>query len=352
MPRKVVIAMSGGIDSSVAAALLKEAKFDVVGIFMKLDELKSSKESEKRARAVAKKLGISFQILDIRKEFKKKVIKPFIVEYKKGRTPNPCVICNKEIKFKFLFKELRKLKADFFATGHYVRIKKGKLLKARDKNKDQSYFLWQLIPKLLNNVLFPIGGYTKKEVKQLAKNFKLPTKDIPESQEVCFIETTTSNFLKKHLGTKAGRIINTKSEMVGEHQGLWFYTIGQRKGIKLSGGPFYVLDKNVKENLLIVTQNKKDLYKKELVAKNINWISGNLPKFPLKAKAKIRYRHQSAAATIMKQKSGKVKVIFSKPQKAITPGQSVVFYSPSQVFKKNLGGQKGQEVLGGGMIEL
>ncbi len=342
--KKVIVAMSGGIDSSVAAALLKEAGFypepgrrvDVIGVFMKLDELKSSKENERRARAVAKKLGVSFKVLDFRREFKEKVIKYFIKEYKLGRTPNPCVVCNKEIKFKLLFEELSTFKADYIATGHYARIKEGRLLKGRDKNKDQSYFLWQLTPKLLNKVLFPVGGYTKKEVKQLAKNFDLPAKDISESQEICFIKTTINDFLRKHLKPKPGKIINTEGKIIGEHQGLWFYTIGQRKGIELPAAkPFYVLEKDFKKNLLIVTQNEKDLYKKELFVKNTNWISD--VKFPLKVMAKIRYRHKTAPATITKQKDGKIKVVFSKPQRAITSGQSVVFY-------------KGQELLGGGII--
>ncbi len=330
--------MSGGIDSSVAAALLKREGFDVVGVFMKLDKLKSSRESEKRAKAVAKKLGISFRVLDLRKEFKKKVIKPFIEKYKKGKTPNPCVVCNKEIKFDILFKKLSEFKADFITTGHYARIRKGKLLKGRDKGKDQSYFLWQLTPKLLNKVLFPVGGYTKKETKQLAKDFELPFKTISDSQEICFVGKSINNFLKEHLKMKKGKIINIKGKIVGEHKGLHFYTIGQRKGIELPGGPFYVLDKDIKKNYLIITKNEKDLYKKELIAKKINWIRDKPLKFPLRVKAKIRYRHEPALAIVKGYNKSKIKVVFDKPQRAITPGQSVVFY-------------KDQEVLGGGIIQ-
>ena len=341
MQKKVIMAMSGGVDSNVAAALLKEAGFEVAGVFMKLDKLKSSRESEKRAKAAAKKLDISFKILDLRKEFDKKVIKPFIEEHKRGRTPNPCVVCNKEIKFKFLLRQLSVSKADFFATGHYARIKHDnvfRLLKGKDREKDQSYFLWQLTPELLNKVLFPVGGYTKKEVKQLAKNFKLLAKDISDSQEICFIQTTIEGFLKKHLGTKPGKIVDRKGKAIGRHQGLWFYTIGQRKGIHLPGGPFYVLDKDLKRNILIIAKNEKDLYKKELIAENVSWIMGRAPKFPLKVKAKIRYGHRACpAALIYHLKPNIYKLIFNKPQKAITPGQSVVFY-------------KGEEVLGGGII--
>ncbi len=326
--KKVIVAMSGGIDSSVTAALLKRDGFDVVGVFMKL----WPSFDEKRAQRVAKKLGIPFYVFNFEKEFKKRIVDYFLEEYKKGRTPNPCVVCNKEIKFNLLFK---KLKTDYIATGHYVRRKGNKLLKGKDKEKDQSYFLWKINQKILKHTLFPAGDYTKTEVRKLAKKLKLPVLDIPESQEVCFIQTTTVDFLKKHLKLRPGKIINTKGKIIGEHDGLWFYTIGQRKGIELPEGPFYVLDKDLKKNVLIITKNEKDLYRKELIAKSINWIRA--PKLPLKVMAKIRYRHKAAAATISKQKNNRIKMIFSKPQRAITPGQSAVFY-------------KGQELLGGGII--
>jgi len=341
--KRVIVAMSGGVDSSVAAALLKRDGFDVVGVFMKL----WPSFDEKRAQRVAKKLGIPFYVFNFEKEFKKRIVDYFLEEYKKGRTPNPCVVCNKEIKFNLLFK---KLKTDYIATGHYTRLRweipnpksqipNYKLLKGKDKNKDQSYFLWKLNQKILKHALFPIGDYTKSEVRKLAKKFKLPVLDIPESQEVCFIQTTTVDFLKKHLKLRPGKIINTKGKIIGEHHGLWFYTIGQRKRIELSEGPFYVLDKDIKRNLLIVTQNEKDLYKKELIAKNINWIAGRQPKFPLKVMAKIRYRHKLASAVVDRNK-----VVFRKRQRAVTSGQSVVFYLP----RRQAG--KGQELLGGGII--
>ena len=358
MAKKVIMAMSGGIDSSVAAALLKRAGFDVVGVFMKFWPKEGrccSSESEKRAQRVAKKLGIPFYVFNFEKEFKKKVVDYFVKEYKLGRTPNPCVVCNKEIKFGLLLKKALSLKADYVATGHYVRRRGNKLLKGKDKNKDQSYFLWQLDQKILGKILFPVGDYTKTEVKSLAKKFKLPVLDIPESQEICFVQTTINDFLKKHFKSKPGKILNTEGKVVGEHEGLWFYTIGQRKGIKLPNGPFYVLDKNIKKNALIVTQKERDLYKKELIVKNVNWISGKTPKFPLKTMAKIRYRHKLASAVVDPVRDSKSKkktrnknisngvdrnkVIFTKPQRAITAGQSVVFY-------------KGQKLLGGGIISL
>jgi len=356
--KKVIMAMSGGVDSSVAAALLRKEGFDIIGVFIKFWTAPEenglvcaynrccSPESEKRARKVAEKLNIPFYVFNFEKEFKKKVVDYFLKEYKAGLTPNPCVVCNKEIKFGLLFKKLLSLNADYIATGHYVkkqetRNKKQieyKLLKAKDKEKDQSYFLWQLDQKILEKTLFPAGDYAKSEIKKMAKKFKLPVVDIPESQEVCFIYTTTNDFLRRYLKSNPGKIINTKGKEIGRHQGLWFYTIGQRKGIELSQGPFYVLEKDIKKNLLIVTKNQKDLFKKELVAKNINWILGREPKLPLKVLAKIRYAHKSALAAVIKHKKDKIKIVFLRSQKAITPGQSVVFY-------------KNQELLGGAVIK-
>jgi len=337
--KKVIVAMSGGVDSSVAAALLKKAGLNVRGVFLKLADLSRFRKGEKRARKIAKILKIPFLVLDLRKEFKKRIIDYFLKEYKAGLTPNPCVVCNKEIKFGLLFKKISI--GDFITTGHYARLRNGKLLKGRDKEKDQSYFLWMLNQKQLSRILFPIGYYTREEVEKLAKKFKLPVLKARKSVEICFIQTTINDFLARHLKQKPGQIIystpGVEYRVIGRHRGLAFYTIGQRKGIRLPGGPYYVLDKNLKKNLLIVTKNEKDLLKKELVAKNVNWISGKEPKLPLKIKAKIRYRHASAPATIYKLKTKNYKLIFNKPQRAITPGQSVVFY-------------RGQEVLGGGII--
>jgi len=355
--------MSGGVDSSVAAALLKRAGFEVIGVFMKFwvepregspliyadkntdlrryENRCCSTESEKRTRKVAKILKIPFYVFNFEKEFKKRIVDYFLKENKLGLTPNPCVVCNKEIKFGLLLEKALTLDADYLATGHYARIKKDKagihLLRARDKNKDQSYFLWKLNQNQLKRILFPIENYTRKEVEELAKKFKLPVVGIKKSVEICFIKTTINDFLKKYLKKKPGAIVDTQGKIIGEHRGLWFYTIGQRKGIGLAGGPYYVLDKNLKKNTLIVTKKEKDLYKKELRARNVNWISGRAAKLPLKVQAKIRYRHQPASATIYYLKSNIYHLKFEKPQRAITPGQSVVFY-------------KGKELLGGGII--
>ena len=261
--------MSGGLDSSVAAALLKRANFNLAGVFMKFwsspaaDSLKGrwnrccSPEAEKRARRVAQILGIPFYVLNFEKEFKKRVVDYFLRECKKGRTPNPCVVCNKQIKFGLLLEKALGLKGDFVATGHYTRLRREtqnlnvkcqikskcqmsnvKILRGKDKMKDQSYFLWQLNQKQLKHILFPMGDYTKKQARTLAKKYGLPVLGIPESQEICFVRTTVNDFLSHYFKPKSGKIIDTKGKIIGEHQGLFLYTIGQRKGIEVSGGPW------------------------------------------------------------------------------------------------------------------
>jgi tRNA-specific 2-thiouridylase len=347
--QKVIAAMSGGVDSSIATAILKKNDYNVVGVFMKFwapqergkqepaaarENLCCSAEAQADAGRIARKLRIPFYVLDFRKEFKQKVVDYLIDEYKKGRTPNPCVECNRWIKFRFLMDKAMALDAQYIATGHYARVNEGRLFKGRDKTKDQSYFLWTLSQSQLKRVLFPIGDCTKKEVKAMAKKWDLPVYEKKESQEICFIPDADINkFLKKRVGIKKGSIITTKGEKIGEHEGLAYYTIGQRKGIKVGGiGPFYVVDKDFNKNILIVAQGDFDdaLFKKEMRVKGANWI--NKVKFPLKCQVKIRYLTPSVPATIKGNK-----VIFNKKQRAITPGQSAVFY-------------KGNEVLGGGII--
>ncbi len=357
---RVIIAMSGGIDSSIAAALLKRTGFDVIGVFMKLwmapekDGLIGrwnrccALEAEARARKVAKILNIPFYVFNFEKEFKKRIVDYFLDGYKKGITPNPCVVCNKEIKFGLLLEKALILGTNYVATGHYARIRKFvnskrirySLILAKDKLKDQSYFLWQLNQKQLKHILFPLGNLTKIRVKELAKKFKLPVLGIPESQEICFIRTTINDFLTQYLKPKQGQILTTNGKKIGQHRGLSFYTIGQRKGIEFSGGPFYVVAKDFKKNTLIVTSffNDKNLYQKSLIAQNVNWVSRKEPELPLKIKARIRYGHKAVSATITKKiRTKSFEVVFGSPQQAITPGQSIVFY-------------KDKEVLGGGII--
>jgi tRNA-specific 2-thiouridylase len=368
---KVVCAMSGGIDSSVSAALLKKAGFDVVGIFMKfwsdsegdcrIDLNKNrccSAESENRARKIAGILGIPFYVLDLEKEFKKKVVDDFLDVCEKGGTPNPCVVCNKEIKFGLLVEKALALGADFVATGHYAakrvegrgsRVGSCRLFTSKDEAKDQTYFLYRLSQEQLRHILFPVGGFTKPQVRRMAKKFKLPFLEVQESQEICFIPGSSQDFLKKYLKESPGKIVELTGEgeerIVGYHSGLWFHTIGQRKGMGLSGGPYYVSGKDIKKNKLMVTRNEKDLEQKEIIFKDPSWISGQEPNFPLKARARVRYRHSLALAVINRTgKEGVFKAVFNKPQKAVTPGQSIVIYAA------RAGGKGSREALGGGII--
>jgi tRNA-specific 2-thiouridylase len=351
--------MSGGVDSSVAAVLLKKQGYDVSGVFMRLNNF--SKKSEQDARKVAKKLNMPFFVWDFQKEFKKKVIDYFIDEYQCGHTPNPCVECNKFIKFGILLEKAKKMGFDYLATGHYCRLKpefpitnnqfpiksqpsKNKnsrqLLKAKDEKKDQSYFLWQLNQKQLAYILFPIGDYKKEEVRKMAKKMKLPVFDKRDSQEVCFIKNAdTCGFLKVHINIKKGLIITTNGEKIGEHEGLAYYTIGQRKGIKISGSKaFYVVAKDYKKNILIISENEKDLFKKEIIVDRVKWVSSP---FIGECQVKIRSTAKPVTATIKKistkSSSWRNKIIFKIPQRAIASGQSAVFY-------------QGNKLLGGGII--
>jgi len=331
--------MSGGLDSSIAALLLKNSGFSVAGVFMSHWSSRRLRKAEIRARKVAKILKIPFHVFNFEKEFKKKVVNYFLDRYNKGITPNPCVVCNKEIKFGLFSEKALKLDADYLATGHYARVRQERLLKAKDRGRDQSYFLWMLTQKQLKRILFPIGNCTRNEVKNLAKKFGLSfLLNIPKSVEICFIPKTVKGFLKHYLKPKNGEIVDVKGKIITRHQGLAFYTIGQRKGIGLPGGPYWVLDKDFKKNILIVTKNNKDLSKKELILKKVNWISGKEPKLPFKSMVKIRYRHHPALAVITKDlKLATYNLKFARPQRAVTPGQSAVFY-------------KGSELLGGGII--
>jgi len=359
--KRVIVAISGGIDSGVAAALLKESGFEVIGAFMRLwqEPAKASfntgpkgRGPEFRARELAKILKIPLFVFDFKKEFRKKIVDYFLKEYKKGETPNPCVVCNREIKFGLLLKKAQEIGADFIATGHYARKEKDRktglfnLLRAKDKNKDQSYFLWQLEQKQLSRVLFPVGDYKRVEVEKMAKKLKLaPILGIKKSLEICFVEKGVNEFLKKHLKEKKGKVVTEKGEVIGEHPGIWFFTIGQRKRIVSclhsqwrARGPFYVLAKEKKTNTLIVTRDIKKVFQKGLALKRVNWISGKKPKFPLRVMAKIRYRQNCSRAMVKPLSSKKYILLFKRPQKAATPGQSAVFY-------------QGNKLLGGGIIE-
>lgn len=345
--KKVIVGMSGGVDSSTSAALLKEQGFDVTGVFMRLVNSKKFRKAEKEARAIAKYLDVPFLVFDFRKEFQKKIIDYFLKEYQKGITPNPCIVCNQQIKFGLFLDKALNLKSDYLATGHYARKQETrnkkqqreyKLLKGKDKSKDQSYFLWTMNQRKLKRLLFPVGNYTKTETRELAKKFGIAKLIKSESEDICFIEDSFGEFIQKHLSLKPGPIVNLKGEQIGQHSGLSLYTIGQRKNIRIPGPKsYYVLKLDPKNNILIVTDNEKDLYGKELIAQKVNWIFGQEPDFPIRVLAKLRYGHKGGNAIVQRQ-GRSLRVKFLRTQRAITPGQSVVFY-------------KSNQVLGGGIIK-
>ncbi|MDO8265117.1 MAG: tRNA 2-thiouridine(34) synthase MnmA [Candidatus Parcubacteria bacterium] len=342
--KRVLVAMSGGVDSSVSAALLKKAGFQVAGVFLRCYEQGGcgTIEDLSMARLASDKIGIPFYVFDFRKEYKNKVIDYFIKGYASGKTPNPDIVCNSEIKFNLLFKKAMALGFDYLATGHYANIKKhGKklrILKGKDPNKDQSYFLYALNPEVLPKLIFPVGKYMKKDVRGIAKKFGLPNAKRKDSQGICFIgKVKLYDFLKDFLPPRQGKIIDDKGDILGKHKGFYYYTIGQRKGLNLSGGPYYIYKTDSKKNIVFVTKKKSKLDKKEVFISDLKWFSDKGPDLPLRVNAKIRYRHKGASARLIKKSNSKFLLVFNKPQWAIAPGQSAVFY-------------KGNELLGGGII--
>ena len=344
--------MSGGVDSSVTAALLQKQGYNVTGFFMILNKSEKAKEAQSSAQKIAQFLNIPFYALDLSSLFQKKIIDYLVAGYKSGRTPNPCIVCNKEIKFGAMLEKALSFDFDYVATGHYVKLKAksekrkvdhSQLFKAYDTKKDQSYFLYTLTQEKLKHLLFPIGDYTKQEVRLIAKKVGLSVYNRKESQDICFLGGEKMiDFLKKKIKSRAGKImdINTKKEL-GCHQGLPFYTLGQRQGIGVGGtGPYYVVWIDSKRNILWVSKDHNDpkIIGKELIVKNVNWVAGKEPKLPLKCKVKIRYNKKLADAMIKKVEQGIYKIFFVKSQRAITRGQSAVFYSD-------------EELLGGGIIK-
>lgn len=376
----VYVAMSGGVDSSVAAALLKEQGFNVVGVFMKqwqpnVGDFCIWKEEREEAAKAAASLDIPFKTWDFTKEYKKQVADYMIREYKAGRTPNPDVMCNKEIKFGLFLKRALKEGADFIATGHYVRLRrkfldsnsqslsndsktrsKGAfsvskapftktvfaakktvfvtLHQGKDKNKDQSYFLWTLREKDIERCLFPAGEYTKPEIRKLAKKFKLPNAEKKDSQGVCFIgPLNVKDFLLKRIKSKKGEIVKD-GQVIGIHDGVFYYTIGQRHGldIRSGDGPFYVIGKDVEKNIVYVG-NEENLKSTKTIVEDFSWVNGPI-ELPARIDVKIRYRTKSEKAILFKDGN----LEFDKPVRAITSGQSAVFY-------------RGQLLLGGGIIK-
>jgi tRNA-specific 2-thiouridylase len=351
----VAVAMSGGVDSSVAAALLKDRGYQVTGVTMKIWDGEKvpvfkprrscygpgEAEDIKETQRVAEKLGIDLHIINLSEEFRRDVLDYFEREYLTGRTPNPCVMCNRYIKFQALIDKSGNagIEFDYFATGHYSRIDYDEnssrylLKKARNTVKDQSYFLAFLTQDQLKNTLFPVGEYTKQEVRDLARKFNLGVDEKPESRD--FVAAGYRSLISD---TQAGLIKNARGEILGEHRGIADYTIGQRKGLGISGkDPFYVTDIDPETNTVIVG-SREDVYSDELTANNLNWISMEKLETEMEVRAKIRYSHEEAKVTVIPLADEQVKVKFKEPQMAITPGQAVVFYND-------------EIVLGGGIIE-
>jgi len=343
MPKeKVAVALSGGVDSSAAALLLKEAAYEVIGIHMRLWDSPRFDYQAHRAENICRILDIPYHQVDLQKEFESRVVDYFCREYRKGRTPNPCVACNQHVKFGLLLDKALSLGADYLATGHYARVEHSRdahrLLKAAEASRDQSYFLYTLTQEKLGRVLFPLGGHSKDEVKQMAKQARLPAAT-RSSQDLCFIsQKNYGTFLSQRFPSTPGDIVDTRGKKLGQHRGVAFYTIGQRHGLGLaSGQPLYVIRIEPEHNR-IVLGHEKELYSQKLAVRKLNWISGKAPREPITARAKIRYKSREAEA-ILFFSNDSVDVHFAQSQKAVTPGQAIVFYNAG-------------EVLGGGIIDF
>jgi len=354
---KIIIGLSGGVDSSVSALLLKEQGYEVEALFMKnweeddTEEYCSATEDLKDAEAVCEKIGIKLHRVNFAAEYWDHVFEYFLQEYKAGRTPNPDILCNKEIKFKAFLDYAKHLGADKIATGHYARIQQKdehyQLLTGLDNNKDQTYFLYTLGQKQLSSALFPIGELEKSKVRDIAKEHGFINHNKKDSTGICFIgERKFKDFLQKYLPAQPGLMQTPEGDIVGEHDGLMYYTLGQRQGLGIGGlktsahAPWYVVAKNIEDNILIVAQGHEHplLYKHELIAKDLHWVNGPSPAEIFSCNAKVRYRQQANACSVNQIENNTFHVRFDEPQWAITPGQSVVFY-------------ENELCLGGGIIQ-
>jgi tRNA-uridine 2-sulfurtransferase len=350
---RVVVGMSGGVDSSATAALLLEQGYDVVGITLKLWPQDCVSRAEDKccgpqavtdARAVCHTLGIPYYLVDEAAEFQTKVIQYFAAEYKAGRTPNPCVLCNQNLKFGRLLERADQLGAQYVATGHFARVEPSAqpegagrtlLKRGRDLRKDQSYFLFSLRQNQLSRALFPLGEKTKADTRAVARHCQLKTADKEESMEICFVPDKDygaflqqANLAQKHRG----EIVDLRGQVLGHHEGIEFYTIGQRKGLGLSSPrPFYVIELDADANRVIVGEDS-DLERDEFIAERCNWIPFENPPESLPATVKLRYAHAGAAATVTPLPGGRARVKLALPQRAITPGQAAVFYQDDLVL--------------------
>jgi tRNA-specific 2-thiouridylase len=376
--KKVFVGMSGGVDSSVAAFLLREQGYDVTGIFIRSYNVDGCAERDAEdARRAAAHLGIPFYTFDFEKEYKKEVVEYMVEGYRNGLTPNPDVMCNKEIKFGLFLEKAMEMGADYIATGHYVRLNRSSdtpaqgvsgakpksypsrecrnsLLVARDTNKDQSYFLWTLTKNQLSHCLFPIGGYLKSEVREIARKSGLPTAEKKDSQGICFLgDVALDEFLKNYIKPERGPVVDVSGKKIGEHEGIFFYTIGQRHGLGLGGGePYYIADKILKTNTLVVARGSGNpaLFKKEIELSGVHFINPDSYPLPtthyeLPVLARVRYRQPLVKATLCKLPTAHHKLVFDRPVKFVAPGQSAVFYE-SGFFA----GLRGRRMLGGGII--
>jgi tRNA-specific 2-thiouridylase len=345
--KTVYVGMSGGVDSSVTAALLKQQGHDVVGVYMKNWSTSLPgfpcpwKEDYQDAKRVAVQLGIDFKLYDFETEYKHKVVDYMIAEYQAGRTPNPDIMCNQEVKFKLFLETALGDGADMIATGHYARTENGRLLTAKDANKDQTYFLYRVTSDALKKTLFPIGDYDKPEIRMMAKKFKLATAQKKESMGICFVGTVgIREFLSQYVTAVPGAIVDRQGRTIGEHDGAIFYTIGQRHGLDVGGGlPYYVVGKDMAKNEVYVTTDMQDekLWDDTITITSTHWINGPPKK---DAQLNVRHRHRSPLIkvdSLAKQKDGTWRLKIAEEIRALTPGQSAVLYS-------------GDVCLGGGIV--